>query len=118
MPEADRSLGPAAEASARDRRGDEEPGADLRLEHLSRRAEHYSRVPRPRTRHGADDNSHVFRGRGETDTRTPVRGADLRADADRISARKVRTDQAPPGERGHVPGQVRHPLEGLIALVF
>ncbi len=38
---------------------------------------------------------------------------DLRADADRISGWKIRTDQAPAGERGRVPGQIRPALEGV-----
>ena len=59
------------------------------------------------TRHGADDDSHVLRGRGETDTGAAAGSDDVRADADWISAGKIRADQAPSGERGHVPGQIR-----------
>ena len=69
-------------------------------------------------RHGAHDDSHLFRGRGEGDIGAAARSADVRADADRISAGKVRTDQAPARERGRVPGQIRQPLEELSAARF
>src|ERR1700722_7601274 len=99
MPEAGSDDRRAPQASARGGCGDEEPGADLGFEHLSGRAEYYSRLPRTGTGHGADDDSHIFRGRGETDIGAAPGSDDLRADADRISAREVRTNQAPAGER-------------------
>src|ERR1700730_5652153 len=113
MPEAGSVDGHAAQASARSGCGDEEPGANLGFEYLPRRAEYYSRVPRPWTRDGADYDSHVFRGRGERDTGAAAGSDDLRADADRISAGKVRANQAPAGDRSRLPGQVRSALEGL-----
>src|SRR5208282_5028629 len=118
MPEADGAGGSATQASARDGRGDQAPGADIRLEHLSRRAEYYSRLSRTGSGHSANDDSHLFRGRGEGDIGAAARSADVRADADRISAGKVRTDQAPAGERGRVPGQIRQALEELSAARF
>src|SRR5580692_5058714 len=113
MPEAGSVDGHAAQASARSGCGDEEPGAYLGFEYLPRRAEYYSRVPRLGTRHGADYDSHLFRGRGERDTGAAARSDDLCADADRIPARKVRADQAPAGDRGRVPGPIRSALEGV-----
>src|ERR1700722_4517260 len=111
MPEAGADGGRAAQASARGGRGDEEPGTDLGFEHLSRRAKYYSRVPRAGTGHCSDYHSHVLRGRGERDPRAAAGSDDVRADADRISAGEVRTNQAAAGERGRVPGQVRPALE-------
>src|ERR1700731_1822257 len=113
MPEAGSDGGRAAQATARSGCGDEEPGANLGFKYLSRRAEYYSRVPWTGTRHGADYHSHVFRGRGERDTGAAAGSDDLRADADRISAGKVRADQAPAGDRSLLPGQVWSALEGL-----
>ena len=52
--------GSAAQAAARSCSRDEEPGANFRLEHLSRRAEYYSRMPRTGPRHGAHHYSHVL----------------------------------------------------------
>src|ERR1700722_13355906 len=111
MPQAGSVGGPASKAAARGRCGDEEPGANLRFEYLSRSAEYHSRMPRTRTRYGAHYYSHVFRGRGERNTGPAAGGDDLRADADRISAGKVWADQAAAGNRGLVPGQVRPALE-------
>src|ERR1700731_1398881 len=113
MPEAGSVDGHAAQASARSGCGDEEPGANLGFEYLPCRAEYYSRMPRPGTRHGADYYSHVLRGRGERDTGAAAGSDDLRADADRIPAGKIWADQAPASDRGRVPGQVRSTLEGL-----
>lgn len=87
-------------------------------EHLSRRAEYYPRLSRTRSRHSDNDGAHLFRGRGEGDSGAAARSADVRADADRISAGEVRTDQAPARERGRVPGQVRQSLEELSAARF
>src|SRR5579863_1226249 len=113
MPEASAVGRAAAQAAARGGCCDEEPGADIRFEHLSGGAEHYSCVSRTGPRYGADDDSHVFRRRGETDSGAAAGSDDVRADADRISAGKVRADQAAAGERGRVPGQLRKALEGL-----
>ena len=60
-------------------------------------------------------HSHVLRGRGEGDTGPAARSDHVCADADWLSAGKVRPDQAPPGERGRIPGPLRQSLEGLSA---
>src|SRR5271170_6776862 len=113
MPEAGSDDGRAAQAAARSCRRDEESGAHLGLEHLSCDTKYYSRVPRSRTRHGADYYSHVLRGRGERDTGAAAGSDDVCADADRISGWKIRPDQAPASERGRIFGSVREALEGL-----